>query len=249
MATDRLQIQLFAPFSEPQMTLIRSLALALLAVLATGPVAAQMIVSNAIVHFEPGEPARQDIEVENTGSETMYVEIKPQMVVEPGTINESRKNIVDPREDGLLVTPNKLVVGPGARKRVRFVNLEPNPEDERVYRVTIAPVVSHVEAEQTGIKILIGYEVLVLVQPRKPVAELLAKRDGERVWFENNGNTNVLLREGYQCENKELPREECDALRGKRLYPGNSWELDLPRDRPVEYFVSVGTKNSVRAIP
>ena len=231
------------------MTLIRSLSLAAAALLVAAPAAAQMIVSNAIVHFEAGEPARQDIEIENTGSETMYVDIRPQRVVEPGTTNEFRKDITDPREDGLLVTPNKLVIGPGARKRVRFVNLEPNPDDERVYRVTVAPVVSHVESESTGIKILIGYEVLVLVQPNQPTPELVAKRDGDRVWFENNGNTNVLLREGYQCESKDLPREECDALRGKRLYPGNRWELDLPHDRPVEYFVSVGTQNSVREIP
>ena len=68
------------------------------------PVFANMVLSEAIIHFEPGKPLRKDIEVENPSSENLYVEITPAVVEEPGTENEQRVSIVDPRKSGLLVT-------------------------------------------------------------------------------------------------------------------------------------------------
>ena len=227
--------------------IVVSLLLIIFSIVPTSPVSANMVLSEAIVHFEPGKPLRRDIEVENSGSENLYVEIEPKIVLDPGTENESRKSIGDPREAGLLVTPNKLVVPPGGRKLVRLVSLQPLGEDERVFRVTFKPVVGDVESEQIGIKILIGYEVLVLMQPATPAPNLVAKRTGKTMLFSNEGNTNVLLREGKQCPSgKESDSDECESLRGKRLYPGNRYTVELPYNQPVEYQMSIGTKNLVK---
>ena len=199
------------------------------------------------MHFEPGKPLRKDIEVENPSDENLYVEIEPKIVSNPGTANESRKSIADPREGGLLVTPNKLVIPPGGRKLVRVVSLKPAGTEERVYRVTFKPVVGELESQQIGVKILIGYEVLVLMQPAKPDSTLVTERNGSTMSFINQGNTNVLLREGKQCpDNASSDSTECESLRGKRLYPGNQYSVELPyKNRPVEYQMSVGTKNLV----
>ncbi len=211
------------------------------------PASANMVLSEAIVHFEPGKPLRKDIEVENPSSENLYVEVTPAVVLEPGTENEQRQSISDPRESGLLVTPNKLVVPPGGRKLVRLVSLEPLGEKERVYRVTFKPVVGDLETEHIGIKVLIGYEVLILMQPSTPKPNLVAIRNGKKLSFANKGNTNVLLREGTQCpKGSSKNPDDCESLRGKRLYPGNSWSVDLPYNMPVEYQISIGTKNSVK---
>ena len=219
---------------------------ALMCFLFTLPVSANMVLSDAIVHFEPGKPLRKDVEVQNPSSENLYVEITPAIVSEPGTENEERIAITDPRESGLLVTPNKIVVPPGGRKLVRLVSLEPLGDKERVYRVTFKPVVGDLESEQIGIKILIGYEVLLLMQPAAPEPNLVVKRDGKTLSFANKGNTNVLLREGKQCPSSSSNSDNCESLRGKRLYPGNSWSIELPLDKPVEYQMSIGTKNSVK---
>ena len=72
----------------------------------SGPAAANMVLSNAIVHFEPGSPARQDVEITNVGNEPMYVQIEPKVILNPGTDTEHREVITDPRQHGLLVTPN-----------------------------------------------------------------------------------------------------------------------------------------------
>ncbi len=224
-----------------------AIALFLISILPISPASANMVLSEAILHFEPGKPLRKDIEVENPSSENLYIEITPSVVVEPGTENEKRQPINDPRESGLLVTPNKLVVPPGGRKLVRLVSLKALGEEERVYRVTFKPVVGELETEQIGIKILVGYEVLVLMQPATPEPNLVAKRNGKTLSFMNEGNTNVLLREGKQCpKGSSADDENCESLGGRRLYPGNSWSVELPYNKAVDYQMSIGTKNLVK---
>ena len=222
------------------------LQLLLLSSVALSTASANMVLSDAIVHFEPGKPLRKDIEVENPSSETLYVEITPALVHNPGTKNEKRETINDPRKSGLLVTPNKIVVPPGGRKLVRIVSLNSADDEEHVYRVTFKPIVGDVETEQIGVKILIGYEILVLKQPATPKANLVTTRNGKTLSFVNKGNTNVLLRQGTQCPNDSQKADDCETLRGKRLYPGNEWSVQLPYSKPVEYQLSVGTKNSIK---
>lgn len=213
------------------------------------PAAANMLLSNSIVHFGPDQPTREDIEIENPTAEPMYIKVVPSVIHNPGTDEERREEITNPKEAGLLVSPNKLVIPPGGRKLVRFVNLKPRASKEQVYRVAVTPVVNQVKSDSTGVKILIGYEVLVLTQPTNPNPNLVVSREGNRLLVSNNGNTNVLMREGYQCPFEGAEKEDCEGLRGKRIYPGNNWSLDLPADKPVEYYLAVGKKNSVAVYP
>ncbi len=219
--------------------------IALLSPVLMSPASASMLVSNSIIHFGPDQPNREDVEIENPTDEPMYIKIAPSIVHNPGTDNETRELITNPKEAGLLVSPNKLVIPPRGRKLVRFVNLRPKASEEHVYRVAITPVVNEIKANATGVKILIGYEVLVLTQPVNAQPELIAERSGSTLNFRNEGNTNVLLREGYQCPFKTDDKEQCEPLSGKRIYPGNQWSVSLPLDKPVEYYLAVGRKNSV----
>ncbi len=210
-------------------------------------VSANMILSEAILHFEPGKPLRKDVEIENVGEETLYVQVEPMIVHNPGLDNENREAFKDPREAGLLVTPNKIVIPPKGRKLVRFVVLKQPTEQDAVYRVTFRPVTNGVtsDKEQIGVKIVIAYQVLVLVQPATPQPNLIVEREGKQLKFKNKGNTNVLLREGKQCPSESSSEEECEILRGNRLYAGNEWSVELPTNKPVEYYLSIGTKNSI----
>jgi len=215
----------------------------------SAPAAASMILSNAIVHFEEGAAARQDVEISNAGDEPLYVQIEPHIVLNPGTAEEERVLIKNPREHGLLVTPSRMVLAPGAAKSMRLVKLplagDPDEEQERIYRISARPVVGDVNARQSGLKVLIGYEVLAIVYPKSPAPKLVVQRDGHRLTAQNLGNTNVLLQEGFQCASPEQPLEECAPVRGKRMYPGLSWSVDLQHDLPVRFFQSVGTRNYV----
>lgn len=215
--------------------------------LPASPVSANMVLSEAILHFEPNKPLRKDIEVENVGGETLYIQVTPTIVNNPGTDKEERIEFKDPREAGLLVSPNKIVVPPNSRKLVRFVVLKQPIDTDAVYRVTFKPITNQLESEkdQIGVKIVIAYQVLVLVQPINPKPDLIARREGNTLHFKNEGNTNVLLREGKQCPKDSKNEEDCEILRGNRLYAGNEWSVELPSNLPVEYYLSIGRKNSI----
>ena len=213
------------------------------------PAHANMVLSNVIVHFEPGQPNRQDVEISNPGEETLYVEVEPHQMLAPGTEQEDRALITDPRAAGLLVTPNKLILPPGATKVIRLVKMGGGSQ-ERVYRIAAKPVTGGLaDPAQSGLKIMVGYEILAIVYPDQPQPELTVQREGQVLKVSNVGNTNVLMREGYQCATPQTVSEECTALPSKRMYPGNQWELQLPHDLPVKYYQSVGTRNSIAEYP
>lgn len=245
----RPQFQLFrnafGGLSAPFVGVLATLTVALLAPNAY----ANMVLSNAIVHFEEGSPARQDVEISNAGTEPLYVQIEPHLVRNPGTDHEERVLIKNPREHGLLVTPSRMVLAPGTAKSMRLVKLampsDPEQTEERIYRISARPVVGELSAEQTGLKVLIGYEVLAIVYPKSAEPELVVERKGTSLTAHNKGNTNVLLQEGFQCETPDQPLEDCAPVRGKRMYPGLSWTVELSRDLPVRFFQSVGTRNYV----
>lgn len=212
------------------------------------PALASMELSNVIYHFEAGEASRQDVEIYNTGEEPLYIDVVPTRVLSPGTEQEDRAPIVDPREAGLLVTPNKMIVPAGGTKVMRLVKMG-GGADERVYRIAAKPVARGVEADESGLKIMIGYEILAIVYPNNTQPQLDVLREGTTLKVRNVGNTNVLLREGFQCEIPGQALEDCTPLPGKRMYPGNEWTLELPRDLPVTYYQSIGTRNFVETWP
>jgi len=212
------------------------------------PGSASMELNNVIFHFEPGGAAREDLEIFNPGDSPLYIEIEPKLVLSPGEPVEDRTPIVNPKQAGLLVTPNRLVIPPGATKVVRMVRLGDSPK-ERVYRVGAKPVIAGIEGEANGLKIMVGYEILAIVYPINPEPMVEATRVGQKMRLVNTGNTNVLLREGFQCANPKQKEEDCEPLPGKRLYPGNSWELELPYDQPVTFYQSIGTRHSIETYP
>lgn len=207
---------------------------------------ADMVLNKSIIYFEPDSSNREDLEIQNVGDSPLYVQITPKIVRNPGTDQQVREVFDNPKEAGLLVSPNKLIVPPKGRKLLRFVNLNNNSHEEHVYRVSVTPVVGDLSAENTGVKLLIGYEVLVLVHPAKGDFELTHERTAKQLTITNHGNQNVLLRKGTQCKPGVEDQTLCAQLAGKRLYPGNTWSTELEKDLPVTFFLSKGKEHTVQ---
>ncbi len=200
-------------------------ALSLAATLASGPVAAGIALDRVIVELEPRDGSRGDIEVQNVGETTQYVVVEASEVRYPGTEREERFAAADPEALGLLVTPNRLVLEPGARRVVRFVRLGPPSEQERVWRVAVRPVVGETTAASSALKVLVGYGVLVLAPPEDAVSAVIGERSGRRLELRNEGNANALVFDGTQCDGNG---RNCRELPAKRLYAGSRWVVDLP---------------------
>lgn len=228
--------------SQPTILLRYTLCALLLSFITLPAAQASMSVSKAIVHFEPGKSTREDVMINNSDSKPLYVKVEIIEIANAGLANEKRSIVKNPKAARFLVTPNKLVVPPGGRKAVRLVNLAPGAKEERVFRVNLTPVVADEEAEQTSVKVLVAYQLLVLIQPAQPESKLVAERKANKLIVRNTGNSNALLRAGLLCSNPD-DQKTCTDLPTKRLYAGNVWELDLEKPGTVSYIKATGLEN------
>lgn len=134
----------------------RSFAAVTTLLLIPGAANADLILSEVIVDFGPDKPAREDIEAWNNGTERIYIVAQPAEILAAGTSGERRVEAADPSQSGLLVTPRRMVLEPGERRLVRIAALSNRPEHDRIYRVTIKPVVGDVKAGASAIKFWLG---------------------------------------------------------------------------------------------
>ena len=206
-------------------------ALSLAAALAA-PVRAELVLSDLIVDLEPGKHARDDIEIWNNSPERTYVAVEPREILSPALQRPGVRRDPDPEKLGLLVSPARMVLEPGQRKLIRIASLSSRNDSEHVFRVTVKPVVGGLQSEESGIKILVGYDVLVLVRPAQPLANVTAVRTGGMLTFSNAGNVSVEVMDGRQCGGVPM---KCTQLPGKRLYPGASWSVAVQPGLPVNY--------------
>lgn len=219
------------------MRLLTSLLLAGLASALPASANAEMVLSQVIVDIEGHEAPRDDIEVFNSGSERLYVLAEPFEILDAGTDAETRVPLSDPGASGLLVSPQRLVLAPGERRVIRVAVTGPRPLRERVYRVAIKPVAGELTAEVDAVKILVGYDALVLVRPAQLLGTVKSERADRSLVLRNMGNASRELFDGKQCDTAGA---ECRALPAKRLYPGASLTQSLPYDTPVRYTSAVG---------
>ncbi len=209
------------------------------------PAAATMEVNRAVINFQLGEAPREDVTVYNRGDSRLFAEVEVLEVHNPGTEDEERVVVRDPESIGLVASPRRLTVPAGGRRLVRLVNLEGHGDEERVYRVNIRPVEGDVEADAMGVRILVGYQLLVFIPPAEARVELEAQRNGRQLELHNAGNVNIRLFGGRQCEPGQTG-DDCATVNSTRLYPGNRREIELPRDAPVEFRVQADGETRMR---
>lgn len=202
------------------------------ALTAAAPARAELVLSDLIVDLQPGKSTRDDVEVWNDSPDRAFVAVEPREILNASLPSQSTSQDPDPEKLGILVSPARMILEPGQRKLVRIAALTPSPDRERVYRVTVKPVVGAIRSDASGLKILLGYDVLVLVRPAQPVANVVARRNGRSLTFDNRGNVSVELVDGRQCAPNNA---QCTALPGKRLYAGASWAVKLQSDLPAQY--------------
>lgn len=206
-----------------------------------------MLLDRMIVYFEPGKAPRQDIRVSNIGSGNLYLQTEVYKVLNPGSDNEERVRLTDPDEMKLLTTPQKSIVKPRGQRTVRVVSLETPKDQEAVYRITFRPVTADAEASGNGIQLLVAYQTLIFVRPENPVYQVIAKREKDKVIFTNTGNSNVIMRNGEQCEGSSKESECIEITTGGRLYAGQNLTLDLPgKGSLVKFGVYNGTRETVQ---
>jgi P pilus assembly chaperone PapD len=196
------------------------------------PIFANIVLDRIIVNFDAGGSSREDVEVWNSGKETLYISTNVFSIKNPEADNPEKIEQTDARTADLVVSPNKLILQPNERKILRILTQVNAKEKDLVYRIKIAPKAgelastdSEQEKKTAGVKILIGYEMLIFVRPASPHGDLTVTRNAKTATFTNSGNSNIELREVKSCN---ADKTDCQEIKAKRLYAGQSWTTDIP---------------------
>ena len=203
----------------------------LLSFIISVPAQANMVLDKIIINFYSGKTAREDVEVFNSGKETLYISAKLFEIIQPENNTPERRELTDPRTAGIIISPNRFIVAPGQRKVVRLITTQAAIDTDKVYRILMQPHAGKFTTDSTqkvaGIKIMLGYELLAFIRPAKLDVNLQVQRKGKSLLLHNAGNTNINVREVKLCQDTEQQR--CEKLGGKRLYAGQQWQFDLPQ--------------------
>ena len=197
---------------------------------------ADIAVDRVIIEFEADGEYYADVKVTNGSPTKAYVGTTVYEVVNPGRQNESRELLQNPDDALLIATPSRTSIEGNQSEPIRILNLDEEQKVERIYRVLIEPATGRLKGDKDMVKVLVSYELLVIVRPVKPAFRVLGKREGNTLTLFNDGNSNVYLESGRQC-NPAKPTE-CQELTGERLYAGASWQLQLPWAGDVEFVMN-----------
>jgi P pilus assembly chaperone PapD len=222
----------------------RSTLCLLIGLLTTPAAVASLAIDRAILVFEAGKSPRQDVMASNAGDTNLFLEVEVLEVVNPGTDQEQRNVVRDPESIGFVAAPRRLMVPPRSRRPVRLMNITGHGDVERVYRVNIKPVLPPAETEGMGVRIVVAYQVLVFVAPKRIDVRLDGRRDGNRLTLRNTGNVNLMLANGRQCT--MINGSDCIDVPGRRLYPGNTAVIELPNANPVTFEVDANGQRQIR---
>lgn len=225
---------------------VTRIVLCLIALCSSLSVNAEMMVNRIVVEFQPDGSNREDVEITNRGDEPMFIDVRLLNVSKPG-VSEVHKQVLNAQEVGFIVTPNKMVIPGKGKKVLRLVNLNPDKSKDKVFRVDLIPVAKNFKPDVSGVRILVGYQLLVLVPPEKIIENLDVKREGGQLVFDNQSNTYALVSMIRQCErvkeDLETPPVCTEEYPGKRVYAGGKWLVDLQKKGAAEVVVKVGGQN------
>ncbi|MBB3763456.1 fimbria/pilus periplasmic chaperone [Sphingomicrobium lutaoense] len=209
-------------------------AMLLLSLLAVPtPAMGELLIDKLIVELRQGKVNRQDLTVWNKSPDRVYILVEPSLITNPGKSTQRRVNSVDPREIGLLASPQRMILEPGQQRLLRIASLTTDASLERVYRVTVRPVVNE-DAADGGLELLVGYDLLVLARPAITDFSVTTLRQGQQLTLRNEGNSSVELLKIRQCDRSG----HCSDQTGKRLYAGAEWQTQLNSHGPAELFFS-----------
>lgn len=201
----------------------------------TGYARAELLLSQLIVELAPDTRSRTDLEIVNTGPDRAFVTVEPREILNAGTEHEAHRQEADPEKLGLLVTPNRVVLEAGQRKLVRIAAISAG-ERERVYRVTVKPVLGKLTSSESGLKVLVGYDALVLVRPSKLAPHVSSQWSAGQLIVLNDGNVSVELVDGERCS---MASKSCEPVPGGRLYVGAKKKIAVRPGGQVKYKLKV----------
>lgn len=228
----------------------------------------QITINKSIIHFNNNENISQSFAVRNGFNNKAYVDTDLYEIINAGKENESKilykaideesekgkkmisrfkdlnVEIKHPIESDLHQNPPRMILDKKGSyldtKTISVVNINKELEKEKVYRLRVYPVVKGFEKENkvNGIKFLMQYEVLIMVQPNNPILDYSYEFTNDKtLHVENNGNSNFILEEISQCDEN---KENCYEIAPKRIYADVKHDFQFKYDTEVNATLNFG---------
>jgi P pilus assembly chaperone PapD len=179
--------------------------------------------------------ASELLKVKNSADHNEYVKITPRRVLFPGKSSQKYVAITNPRQEGIYVSPTKLVIPAKSQRTVKVSLLGVPTKEEKIYRIKVAPMaikeIAKKKGRNVGVQMLIGYDVLVIRRPLNPHAIITVNRVGPKITIHNNGNSNALIYNTEQC----VAGKCTDLHKTRRIYAGASFSFQAPNAAPVSF--------------
>jgi Mat/Ecp fimbriae periplasmic chaperone len=190
------------------------------------PAMANMVVYPMSTEIGAEHDGIGQIQLHSKSDKVQYVKVSVARVNAPATKDEHETPVLPSDPDGLVVSPQRLVLAPGASRTVRVI-AQDTPSRETVYRVYFEPVAapstSAVDASaepeapqsQIGLSFVWGALVRVLPDARKVEPRLSA----DSRTLHNDGNMRLAVLAFGRCAGDA--ESTCAWTKvDKSLYPG-----------------------------
>ncbi len=207
-------------------------------------------IDKVLVQFMGNARPVQNLVVKNTSKKTLYMTVRPQLILDPGLATEKYQ----PTNE-ILASPRNFDLQPGDQRTVRLVATRPVSDREQAYLVSFSPQADPFDktievklgGKKSTLNVVTAMGVLVLLAPKKPHPTMDIQRTEEGLIAVNTGNISVLLADGKACSDKDM--KGCRDITPKRLYPGNRWTVKAPVDTRFSFVKKVGDDFEAVAIP
>jgi P pilus assembly chaperone PapD len=192
----------------------------------------KIMIDKTNIDFPSNIQEKRIVNIKNVhNSDNAYVTVKVKEVV---SIRDGKTvEFNDPRKMGIIATPSMLTIKPNQTLPVSIININDRLDKERVYRVEFTPVISDIDkTEKTTnkmIKVLIGYDTLVHVQPDNPRLDYAYDIKDDALYLKNTGNIHFVASNIRACDKKE----SCVDLKGGSVYPSSYGRLSIPKNKTV----------------
>lgn len=213
---------------------LKALSLFLLATVATSSssaFASQISLSTSTVYFDSNKQEKKTVQVINVDvNTTTYFDVKINEVKNLGQMNDEYLEVVtNPEIGGLIATPSKSILREGEKSRaISIINLNTSLDKERAYRVDVTPIISGVDLKQEdikGVKMLLGYDVLVYVQPDNPTFAHQARIENDRLYISNLGNSHFNVGNIEACDKED----KCTSFDGGSIFSDLESSISIPK--------------------
>jgi len=185
-----------------------------------------------------GKEAEAQIAVKNFDTKNnAYVEITPYRLSNPGDHTSSKKRVIHPDKDGLMIFPAKLILLPGQTQFVRIIKTAKSVTSDQVYEIDFIPkIATHLINHKSpsgitmGIRVIVGYGARVTLRPDHPSPSLSFKRIKNEIIIKNTGNTLLNI---TSCTQNIFNKKSEILLPAYTLFAGDTIKQKIPQPLPV----------------